>query len=271
MKVCTSNLLAIVAVGICLVTVSATAQQYDEAAELQLFQLVNHERAKTGAPALKWDERLQRAAREHAALMAEKQQLSHQFPGEPAMHKRLAATGIRLNNDAENVAMDDDTVQRAHQGLMGSPPHRANILNPEYNAAGIGVVRQGRTLWVTEDFAHELPERSSGEAEEIIAAAWQRERSKANLPPATRIRVPQVRDMACGMARRGRLDTRAPLALAEVRSDVAFTQTEPEQLPSSALKMAHDPNIRRFAVGACFARNETYPAGTFWVVMTFYI
>ncbi len=271
MKVGTSNLLAILIVGICSVTLAASAQQYDQAAEQQMFQLINQERAKTGAPALKWDERLQQAAREHAALMAQKQQLSHQFPGEPLMHNRLAATGIRLNNDAENVAMDDGGVEQAHQGLMGSPPHRTNILNPQYNAGGVGVVRQGRTLWITEDFAHEVPERSSTQAEEVIAAAFQRERSKAHLPPATLLRVPQVRDMACAMARRGKLDTSTPLGLSEVRSDVAYTQTEPEKLPASAIKMAHEPTFSRFAVGACFARDETYPAGTFWVVMTFYI
>lgn len=269
MKICT-NFLAIV-MGICALAVISPAQQYDESAEQQLFQLVNQERAKAGAPALKWDERLQRAAREHSAFMAQRQQLSHDFPGELPMHKRLAAQGIRLNNDAENVAFDDGDAQRAHEGLMESPPHRANILNLQYNAAGIGVVRQGQRLWVTEDFAHELPERSAGEAEDLVAAAWQRERSKAHLPPAARVRAPQVREMACDMARKGRLNTSTPLGLPEVRSDLAYTQTEPEKLPSSALQAAHDPRFSRFAVGACFARNETYPAGTFWVVMAFYI
>jgi uncharacterized protein YkwD len=271
MKACASNLLAFVVAGICLVTVSAPAQDYDQAAEQQLFQLVNQERAKTGAPALKWDERLQQAAREHSALMAQKQQLSHQFPGEPTMHNRLAATGIRLDNDAENVAMDSEAAQIAHEGLMGSPPHRANILNPQYNAAGIGVVRQGGARWITEDFAHEVPERSDVEAEDMVAAAWQRERSRAQLLPARRVSTPRLRRMACEMARKGRLDTSMPLALAEVRSDVAYTQSQPERLPSSALKAAHDPRFTRFAVGACFVRDHSYPAGIFWVVIAFYI
>ena len=126
-------------------SLAVAAQQYDEAAEQQLFQLANQERARAGLPALQWDERLQRAAREHSQLMAQHGELSHDFAGEPPLSKRLAARDIRLDNDAENVAYDG-SAEHAHQGFLHSPPHRANIMNPKYNAGGVGVPRKGETL-----------------------------------------------------------------------------------------------------------------------------
>ena len=52
---------------------------------------------------------------------------------------------------------------------MRSPRHRANILDPEYNAIGIGVVLTAREVFVTQDFARGLPETSVDRAEEQVA------------------------------------------------------------------------------------------------------
>jgi uncharacterized protein YkwD len=41
-----------------------------------------------------------------------------------------------------------------HRGFMHSPHHRENLLNPDYNVAGFAVVRNGNTIYVTEDFGH---------------------------------------------------------------------------------------------------------------------
>ena len=42
----------------------------------------------------------------------------------------------------ENLA-GAPTVERAHSGLMNSPGHRANILNPNFTHVGIGIVDGG--------------------------------------------------------------------------------------------------------------------------------
>jgi uncharacterized protein YkwD len=55
---------------------------------------------------------------------------------------------------AENVGMNSsawpgDMVA----GFMGSPPHRANILNGSYTGIGIGAYRDAPGVWwVTQDF-----------------------------------------------------------------------------------------------------------------------
>jgi uncharacterized protein YkwD len=45
-------------------------------------------------------------------------------------------------------------VPSAHKGLMDDRDHHDNILNPNYNAVGVCVIRSGGQLYVTEDFAH---------------------------------------------------------------------------------------------------------------------
>ena len=246
----------------------AVAQQFGDPAEQQLVDMLNLERARAGLPSLRVDDRLTQAARAHSELMAKAKQLSHQLPDEPPLPKRLAATNLRFNRDAENVAYDY-SVPQVHEGLMQSPPHRANILSSQYNTVGVGVLRSGDVFWVTQDFAHRLQEYSVVEAENAILAGWQRERQHANRPAAQVVRIPQLRRMACAMAQQGRLDTRAPLNLPDVQVAVVYTEPDPAKLAANAAKMAHDTNITRVAVGACFADSEQYPAGTWWVAMVF--
>ena len=51
----------------------------------------------------------------------------------------------------ENVAYNS-TVTRIHRSLMASPGHRANLLSRRWRGIGVGVVRSGGRLWVTEIF-----------------------------------------------------------------------------------------------------------------------
>ncbi len=112
--------------------------------QLTMLTLLNGERQKAGLPALTWDEHLMQSATAHAKRLADHHELSHQFPGEPELGDRVGATGLRFNAAAENVAYAG-TLEKAHEGLMHSPPHRANILDPKYNAVGFGIVS---TRWI---------------------------------------------------------------------------------------------------------------------------
>ncbi len=247
----------------------AAAQQYDQVAERQLVQLLNQERARQGLSSLKVDDRLTQAARAHSPLMAQAKQLSHQMPGEPGLSKRLAATKLRSNDDAENVAYDY-SVPAVHDGWLHSPGHRENMLSPKYNVVGIGVVKSGDVYWVTADFAHRPEEYSVNDAENAIIAGWERERRRVRGAPAQVLRLPELRSLACNMAKRGSLDTRAALKLPGVESAVTYTQPDPQTLAPNAIKMAHDPGVKRFGVGACFGDGDKYPSGTWWVAMVFY-
>ena len=245
------------------------AQDFDSAAESQMIAMVNQERARAGLPSLKVDDRLTASARQHSELLAQHKTLSHQFDGEPPLPKRLSARFLRFDRDGENVAFDTD-LQQAHEGLMNSPPHRANILDPRFNAIGIGILHSGQYLWVTQDFIHKLPELSEQDAVDSAAAAFDQLRRKAGAPRARLTRVPMLHDLACQMAAKDKLDTSRALSLQGATSAVAFTDSDPGRLPASARRLAEDRSVGSYAVGACFRDSTQYPAGTFWVLLVTY-
>src|SRR4051812_685538 len=135
----------------------ARAGTVASADEVRLLALLNKARAELGAPPFTLDARLIQAARVHSTKMAQQGQISHQFSGESDPSARMGQTGIRFNASAENVAVAGN-VEQAHDGLMHSPGHFANIKNPAYNRIGLGIVRRGNRFYVTEDFAHGLVE-----------------------------------------------------------------------------------------------------------------
>jgi uncharacterized protein YkwD len=151
---------------------------YDSQAEQRLAELTSQERRKAGVPPLELDPGLTEAARQHAALMASRQELSHQFPGEPPLMQRLSKASSHLNDAGENVAFDSD-VDQAHEGLMRSPSHRRNRLNPKFNVVGFGAVRVGDAIYITEDFGHKVENYPVAEAENRVADAIARTRSGA--------------------------------------------------------------------------------------------
>jgi uncharacterized protein YkwD len=131
-------------------------QAEDFAAERTLLELANQRRREAGAPPLRMDASLSNAARAHARLMVDRQQLSHQFEGEPLLMPRLLETGLRADRVGENVAYNA-SVERAFEALMQSPPHRRNLLDANFNSAGFAAFWSNGRLYVVQDFAHRLP------------------------------------------------------------------------------------------------------------------
>ena len=75
----------------------------------------------------------------------------HISPSGTDLTERLRAGGFVVLRAAENLARST-TPSRAHQTLMESPSHRANILDPSLTHVGIGVARQNGELVVTQIF-----------------------------------------------------------------------------------------------------------------------
>jgi hypothetical protein len=242
------------------------AASFDEQAEQELLRLANQERARAGLQPLQFNAQLRQAARDHSQLMAEHKVLAHDFPGELPLRQRLAGTGLRSDSDAENVAFNQTAVS-AHQGFMNSPPHRANILNPKYNAAGIAAVRRGDTLWITEDFAHVFASYSPADVERIIREQVNEIRSNARLPSLPVRSVEQLRKIACSMGESDKAQPRLALSSTQARRAAAFTSTEPQKLPSQAEDVAKTTPANSFGVGACFTHSAKYPAGVYWIVL----
>ncbi len=110
--------------------------------EEQMLLIVNREREANGLQPLLMNERLRRLARSHSQDMLSRGYFSHYTPEGLSPFDRMNAAGIEYTYAGENLAMAP-SVELAMQGLMNSPGHRANILNPNFNKIGIGAIDGG--------------------------------------------------------------------------------------------------------------------------------
>jgi len=248
---------------------SAAAQQVDASAEEQILRLLNLARARQGLTSLKLDPKLQDAARQHSGLMAEKNQLSHQIGDEPVFTRRMESAGAQFSSAGENVAFNQ-TAEAADEALMKSPPHRANILSSKFNSIGIGVVRKGGNLWVTEDFAREFEKLTEQQARDRVLAAFQQARREAGGAPVKFVKEPKLQAIACRMAQTGELATHDALNVPGIHHVAAYSDSDLSNLPTGARRLAADFSISRIAVGACFASSAKYPPGMYWAVIAGY-
>lgn len=114
----------------------------DGESEEQMLSLINRERTKKGLPPLRMDENLREVARSHANDMLQRGYFSHYTLEGMSPFDRMNKFGIAFIDAGENLALAPST-SIAHQGLMNSPGHRANILGPTFHKVGIGVLDGG--------------------------------------------------------------------------------------------------------------------------------
>ncbi|MFC0560877.1 CAP domain-containing protein [Halalkalibacter alkalisediminis] len=110
--------------------------------EQQLVDLVNQERIQRGLSPLQVNEQLTEVARVKAQDMIDQQYFSHHSPTYGSPFDMLTQFGVSYRTAGENLA-GNHTVEAAHQALMNSEGHRANILNGEYGEVGIGIIEGG--------------------------------------------------------------------------------------------------------------------------------
>ena len=251
----------------------ALAQQQDPSVmEQELFRLVNAERARAGLPQLRLESKLADAARAHSQLMSDRKALSHRLDGEPDLSPRISATGLRFNAVAENVSLvqgldDSSPAELAHRGLMNSPPHRANILNPDYNSLGIGVVRRGDSYYATEDFAKSYAAVTTADVERTIAEEINETRRHRSLPALRSVPLSRLNAIAC------RDDTSVQTlltSLASARSALVFTTWTPETLPSRVAEMADEQGVTAVSLHACDLPPTHGGSGGFKVAAVFF-
>ncbi len=129
------------------------------AAEQQFVDLVNSERRYLGIGELRTNSLLTEVAREHSREMYELGYFDHISPTDDLrtpMKRYLKALGYvpswaRLGENLCYCSVVD--VNRGHQSLMASAPHRANMLDERYEQVGVGVyISPDGRLYVTELF-----------------------------------------------------------------------------------------------------------------------
>ena len=134
--------------------------------ERRVFELVNAERTHAKLSELKPDDKLSAIARAHSSDMARRHFFDHVNPNgeDPTARGRRAGyecrkifgnrirVGLAENlYEAEGTARED-IEHTSVKGWMGSPGHRANILEKNYSRSGVGVAIAGDAIYITQLF-----------------------------------------------------------------------------------------------------------------------
>lgn len=131
---------------------TTTATKIDEPDETAMVGLINQERTSRGLQPLTMNLEARTVARAYSLLMLKDGYFSHIDPDGHTPFQRLTAAGVLYHSAGENLALAP-TLALAHQGLMNSPGHRANILSTSYHTVGIGIIDAGQYgLMVTQEF-----------------------------------------------------------------------------------------------------------------------
>jgi len=104
--------------------------------------LINKERRKQKVPVLLEARRLVKAAGGHSRDMVRREYFAHDSPEGKGPGDRIAATGYRFSTWGENIAWGGGkfgTPASIVRSWMGSPGHRANILNDAFKQSGLGI------------------------------------------------------------------------------------------------------------------------------------
>jgi tetratricopeptide (TPR) repeat protein len=156
--------------------------------ELKMLRLLNQERRSKGLRPLSYNEILAVIARNHSKEMAEYDIVSHYSPVYGyGLKERLQPTFPAFEIMAENVAMGKN-LDEIHQNLLQSPLHYGNIINPEFEIVGIGLVKKTPFLYyATQIFSpsllkHQIPlkptyyfEQTPPSRPKVLTKRWQQQ------------------------------------------------------------------------------------------------
>ncbi len=127
----------------------------DSAAEQEFLSRTNALRASRGLGALKSNSELLAKARAWSQTQASSGSIFHS-----TLTNGVTQNWHRLG---ENVGMGPD-VLAIHNALVASPRHFDNLVDSGFTDVGIGVVRQGNIIYVTQVFMQLMPQSTTTQA-----------------------------------------------------------------------------------------------------------
>lgn len=106
-----------------------------------MFDMINVSRTENGGKKLKWSSTLCQSAELKSNDMLAHNYFEHVSPDGTQPWHWIDAAGYKYLSVGENLALNYFTADSAHTALMGSPGHRANILNPDFTEVGFYYAR----------------------------------------------------------------------------------------------------------------------------------
>jgi uncharacterized protein YkwD len=155
-------------------------------AERMIFDMVNRSRAEAGLAPLEYDDALAAVGRGHSADMRANRFFAHVSPTQGDLTDRMTRAGIKGRRFTENIAANPD-LGSAHRGLMDSPGHRKNILDPEATRLGVGIVQgEDKQLFITENFMQDFMAYDPGAVAEGFLRSVTAARAGRGIPALSR-------------------------------------------------------------------------------------
>lgn len=157
-----------------------------ESVRRELFDMLNETRREAGLPPLHEHVGLREVGLAHSRDMAEHDFIGHTSPRTGSAADRVRAASLTSGLVLENIGRGY-SAQEIHRGLMESPGHRANLVNPDVTHVGIGVVAQpegARSAFIVTEVFVRMSERVdlSGAPEQLVELI-NRARSARGAPP----------------------------------------------------------------------------------------
>jgi uncharacterized protein YkwD len=135
--------------------VTSTTVDPDEA-EVRMLTLLNEARRSAGLNPLQADSELREIALGHSKDMVSHHFVAHVSPSTGSPEDRVRRSGILVSSFGENIA-SAGSPELAHEGLMNSPGHRKNMLDPLFTHVGIAARKGDIGLVVTMNFGRRPP------------------------------------------------------------------------------------------------------------------
>jgi uncharacterized protein YkwD len=236
-------------------------------------------RAAHGLPRLQRDPELDAAARGHSEEMAKLRKFAHVLPTDGTLGDRLRARGYAYRSAGENIGLSDGPAS-AHEAIVGSPAHLANLLDPHHRRLGLGIASGPSpdgddAVYLTEVLAAPIVGSSDPSAD--VLHVIQAERKKRGLPPLNpdpkldELATKEVR--AAALADTFRLEPDFVQRALDRSRDLESAAAE-IRVGSAAEDVSGSKNIAearwtRLGVGTIYATSKTYGPGRLWIVLLY--
>jgi uncharacterized protein YkwD len=237
--------------------------------EQDLFKLVNRARQKDDLAPVIFSPPLSVLARKHSQDMAGRGDISHFSTSGEAYSERLVEEGFFFKKNGENVAFSQTFMPEFfHQGFMDSPGHRANILDPDFDEVGIGVLfKEDNGYYVTQDFTRSLKPKGREEARAEVEEHINSMRREYSLPPILFSKEANGYAQQCSL-NKAKDKPLPPLPSHFGQTDVIYiTSPSFEYLYSRQKVKLLDEIYQTAGLGIDFSRHEENPGGTYFITL----
>jgi len=207
-------------------------------------------------------------ARKHSQDMADQAELNHLSSIGETYDERLERDGFYFMDIGENIAFSE-TFQAdfIHQSLMESEEHRENILTPNFNRIGIGVIYvENKGYYITQDFIQSFEVLEAAEIKGLIQKRIDAIRRSQALPPL--VYKAEANKFALEYSKRKAEKRPTP------PFPPLFGETHVISIATPSLHQAESVTedvINAFygagGLGVILGRNRDYPGGTYFITL----